>query len=88
VSESNEKSTWKWLRIPSVVVALLVLYPLSVGPAEWAARKVDASSQGWFGQSVAVGYRPLWAVAQATGADRILLEYVGWCVGEEACTIY
>jgi hypothetical protein len=59
-----------------VVVCLLVLYPLSIGPALWLAVKMDAP--GWVFDVLETSSNQLLWLAILSGLDEPYLRYFGW----------
>jgi hypothetical protein len=67
----------------TVVVVVLVVYPLSMGPASWLGRQ--AGSPFWLSRAIAAIYQPLWWIEgrlpQFVSDQQA--RYLGWWIGEE-----
>ena len=59
-----------------IVVALLVLYPLSIGPAAWLQDSVDRTGTGWTSRIFEQVYWPLCCTADVTGMHTFLARYI------------
>jgi hypothetical protein len=65
-----------WGRIGWAMLAFLVLYPLSAGPALWACAHFDS---GWVPQTYGVVYTPLnWVHGLSETFDNALMRYLNW----------
>jgi hypothetical protein len=77
MSEPQNKPQRRWRNTVILAVLVLVVYPLSIGPAALLTEKVGGR-RNWVGRVGDVVYGPLGLVAKVTGTDGWVLRYVDW----------
>ncbi|HEV8003974.1 MAG TPA: hypothetical protein VGP63_29175 [Planctomycetaceae bacterium] len=64
---------WVWMAL----VAILVLYPLSVGPAAWIVARTDSPAAYAFTK---VAYAPVrWLTSNSSVLNDVAYRYTTWC---------
>ena len=68
----------KWSTCAAVILILLVLYPLSIGPAIGLSSRYPYPR---LNDIVFTVYAPLIVIVHKTGTGKPVAAYVNWCVG-------
>lgn len=78
MSEPLEKPKKRgWRKAVMMAVLVLVVYPLSIGPAARLRERVGETG-GWVERLGDFVYGPLGLAAKVTGTDDWLMRYVDW----------
>jgi hypothetical protein len=65
------------------LVVILVLYPLSMGPAAWIGKRIDPSGDSLFAKAAMLLYAPLLITVHATQTEGYLFRYLSLFVDPE-----
>ena len=66
----------RWRKSAILALLVLVVYPLSIGPAAWLTRKAGGSA--WVQKAGDILYGPLGLATSLTGTDDWVMNYVDW----------
>jgi hypothetical protein len=80
MGDKPDGKRWNWGKAAWIGVALLVLYPLSIGPAARIEWELDAVSGGRDLKIVDAIYAPLWRTASIIGTEELLGGYLALCL--------
>jgi hypothetical protein len=61
-----------------VVVALLLVYPLSIGAAFMLCIRVDPNQDSWPSTAFSLFYQPVMWATSVVGAGQMVVDYVEW----------
>jgi hypothetical protein len=76
MTDEPDGKRWGWIRWAWIIIALLVLYTLSIGPAAWLDDRIDHTEAAWTSRIFGQVYWPLCCTADAIGLHNLLARYI------------